>query len=52
MALVLTHPDYLREGSKALYAYERLLARYAHDRGAWRALPRVVAAWWRQRSAS
>jgi peptidoglycan/xylan/chitin deacetylase (PgdA/CDA1 family) len=52
MALVLTHPDYLREGSKALYAYERLLSRYAHDRGAWRALPREVATWWRQRSAS
>jgi peptidoglycan/xylan/chitin deacetylase (PgdA/CDA1 family) len=52
MALVLTHPDYIREGSKALYAYERLLARYANDRGAWRALPREVATWWRQRSAS
>ena len=52
MALVLTHPDYLRDGSKALYAYERLLARYATDRSAWHALPREVATWWRQRAAS
>jgi peptidoglycan/xylan/chitin deacetylase (PgdA/CDA1 family) len=52
MALVLTHPDYLREGGKALAAYERVLARYASDRGVWHALPREVASWWRQRASS
>jgi peptidoglycan/xylan/chitin deacetylase (PgdA/CDA1 family) len=52
MALVLTHPDYLSRGSKALDAYERVLARYANDRGAWQALPREVASWWRRRAAS
>jgi hypothetical protein len=49
MALVLTHPDYLLPGSRALAAYERLLDRYAADATAWHALPRDVAAWWRER---
>jgi hypothetical protein len=49
MALVLTHPDYLLPGSRALAAYDRLLARYADDANAWHALPREVAAWWRER---
>jgi hypothetical protein len=49
MALVLTHPDYLLPGSRALVAYERLLDRYASDATAWHALPREVAAWWRER---
>lgn len=49
MALVLTHPDYLLPGSRALAAYERLLDRYAADATAWYALPRDVAAWWRER---
>ena len=49
MALVLTHPDYLGDGSPALAAYERLLVRYRDDETAWRALPRDVAAWWRRR---
>jgi peptidoglycan/xylan/chitin deacetylase (PgdA/CDA1 family) len=49
MALVLTHPDYLVPGSKALASYERLLDRYADDPTAWRALPRDVASWWRAR---
>jgi peptidoglycan/xylan/chitin deacetylase (PgdA/CDA1 family) len=52
MALMLTHPDYLRRGSKALDAYERVLACYARDRDVWRALPREVASWWRQRASS
>lgn len=52
MALVLTHPDYLGPGSAALHAYERLVARYAHDRTVWHALPREVAAWWRRRAAA
>jgi peptidoglycan/xylan/chitin deacetylase (PgdA/CDA1 family) len=49
MALLLTHPDYLPEGGRAFRAYERVLARYADDATAWRALPRDVAAWWRAR---
>jgi peptidoglycan/xylan/chitin deacetylase (PgdA/CDA1 family) len=49
MALLLTHPDYLPEGGCAFRAYERVLARYADDATAWRALPRDVAAWWRAR---
>jgi peptidoglycan/xylan/chitin deacetylase (PgdA/CDA1 family) len=51
MALMLTHPDYLPEGGRAFRAYERVLARYAGDATAWRALPRDVAAWWRRRRA-
>jgi peptidoglycan/xylan/chitin deacetylase (PgdA/CDA1 family) len=50
MALVLTHPDYLPVGGPAFRAYERVLARYAGDATAWKALPRDVAAWWRRRS--
>ncbi|MDX6473220.1 MAG: hypothetical protein QOK22_2036 [Gaiellaceae bacterium] len=50
MALMLTHPDYLPAGGPAFRAYERVLARYAGDATAWKALPRDVAAWWRQRS--
>jgi peptidoglycan/xylan/chitin deacetylase (PgdA/CDA1 family) len=50
MALMLTHPDYLPAGGPAFRAYERVLARYADDATAWKALPRDVAAWWRRRS--
>jgi peptidoglycan/xylan/chitin deacetylase (PgdA/CDA1 family) len=49
MALLLTHPDYLAPGSPAFRAYERVLARYADDETAWKALPRDVASWWRRR---
>jgi peptidoglycan/xylan/chitin deacetylase (PgdA/CDA1 family) len=52
MALMLTHPDYLPAGGPAFRAYERVLARYAGDATAWKALPRDVAAWWRRRSAA
>ena len=51
MALVLTHPDYMRS-SERLDAYEQLLARFAHDDSAWRALPCEVAEWWRRRAGS
>jgi peptidoglycan/xylan/chitin deacetylase (PgdA/CDA1 family) len=50
LALVLTHPDYLLPGSRALAAYDRLLERYANDATAWHALPREVASWWRTRT--
>lgn len=49
MALVNTHPDYLRD-STTRKAYEAFLAAM-HDRsGYWQALPREVARWWRSRS--
>jgi hypothetical protein len=51
MALALTHPDYMLE-SERLAAYERLLAAFAGDETAWRALPRDVNDWWRRRASS
>ncbi len=51
MALVLTHPDYVRV-APVEQAYRELLRRYADDPTAWHALPRDVASWWRERSAS
>jgi hypothetical protein len=50
MALLITHPDYMREPAR-LDAYARFLAAVGDD-GAWRALPREVSAWWRRRAAS
>jgi hypothetical protein len=50
MALLITHPDYMRERAR-LDAYARFLAEVGDD-GAWRALPREVSAWWRRRAAS
>jgi peptidoglycan/xylan/chitin deacetylase (PgdA/CDA1 family) len=51
MALVLTHPDYMQDTGR-LAAYDALLAAYQTDPTCWRALPRAVAAWWRDRAAS
>ncbi len=51
MALVLTHPDYVRLGPVP-EAYDALLARYADDPSAWRALPGEVSRWWRRRAES
>jgi peptidoglycan/xylan/chitin deacetylase (PgdA/CDA1 family) len=51
MALIVTHPDYLRQGP-GLAAYDRLLSRFAGDSAAWMALPAEVSAWWRRRAAS
>lgn len=51
MALIVTHPDYLREGP-GLAAYDRFLARFAHDPEVWTPLPMEVSAWWRRRAAS
>jgi peptidoglycan/xylan/chitin deacetylase (PgdA/CDA1 family) len=50
MALMLTHPDYATP--PRLAAYRRLLEEYRGDETAWRALPREVSAWWRERAAS
>ena len=51
MALLLTHPDYLRD-PELLGSYERVLRAYAGDPTAWKALPREVSDWWRRRSAT
>jgi hypothetical protein len=51
MALLLTHPDYLRD-PELLGSYERVLRTYAGDPTAWKALPREVSDWWRRRSAT
>ncbi len=48
MILPLTHPDYSGDGEN-LVAYEELLKVLA-DFDAWRALPRDVAQWWRERA--
>jgi hypothetical protein len=49
MALVNTHPDYLRE-PEHLAIYEAFLRAMAEKNNCWRALPRDVARWWRQRA--
>jgi hypothetical protein len=51
MALLITHPDYMRDVA-SLEAYERFLSAFSDDSGAWRALPRDVSDWWRRRAAS
>jgi hypothetical protein len=51
MALLNSHPDYLRE-PRHLAIYEELLGAVARRDDAWRALPRDAARWWRARSAA
>ena len=51
MALVLTHPDYARDHQMA-EAYRSLLEAFHGDSTVWHALPREVAAWWRERASS
>jgi peptidoglycan/xylan/chitin deacetylase (PgdA/CDA1 family) len=51
MALLVTHPDYLLD-SHRLDMYEQFIAQQRTDPSAWHALPRDVAAWWRQRAES
>jgi peptidoglycan/xylan/chitin deacetylase (PgdA/CDA1 family) len=51
MAMLITHPDYLDTGDR-LNAYRRLLERVRETPDAWRALPRDIATWWRDRDAS
>ncbi len=52
MVLVLTHPDYARDDSRITDGYRKLLDEFRGDDTVWHALPREVAAWWRQRAAS
>jgi len=49
MALVNTHPDYLREPSY-LAIYEEFLTTMKERKNYWHALPRNLAHWWRQRA--
>ena len=49
MALVNTHPDYLREPSY-LAIYEEFLTTMKERGNFWHALPSKVASWWRERS--
>jgi peptidoglycan/xylan/chitin deacetylase (PgdA/CDA1 family) len=49
MALVNTHPDYLRD-STTWQIYDDLLRSVKERRGYWHALPREIARWWRARS--
>jgi peptidoglycan/xylan/chitin deacetylase (PgdA/CDA1 family) len=51
MALVLTHPDYAVD-PRVADGYRELLEAFHCDDTAWRALPKEVASWWRQRDAS
>jgi hypothetical protein len=51
MALLITHPDYMLDRPPR-NAYRHLLETFRHDKTAWRALPRDVSRWWRQRAAS
>ncbi|MDO9303076.1 MAG: hypothetical protein Q7T89_16935 [Anaerolineales bacterium] len=50
MALVNTHPDYLREGNH-LSIYEEFLRQVQAQGEYWHALPREVARWWRHRQS-
>jgi peptidoglycan/xylan/chitin deacetylase (PgdA/CDA1 family) len=49
MALLNTHPDYLRE-PRCLAIYEAFLCAMKERTTYWHALPRHVAQWWRQRA--
>jgi hypothetical protein len=51
MVLVLTHPDYAGDPAVA-EGYRELLDQFHGDDSVWHALPREVAAWWRDRAAS
>ena len=49
MALLATHPDYLRDSSR-LAVYEQFLEVLAKRSDYWHALPVQVARWWRDRA--
>lgn len=48
---MIAHPDYV-DCPGMLPAWEALLDQLCADAGAWHALPREVAAWWRRRAES
>ena len=49
MALVNTHPDYLKENNTRKIYHDFLLA-MKNEKQAWCALPSEVARWWKARS--
>lgn len=49
MALLISHPDYLRKGI-GMAIYEEFLKKMADRADAWKALPRDVARWWKRRA--
>jgi hypothetical protein len=51
MVLLLTHPDYASD-PRVTEGYRSLLESFRGDGTVWHALPREVAAWWRQRACS
>jgi peptidoglycan/xylan/chitin deacetylase (PgdA/CDA1 family) len=51
MVLLLTHPDYAPD-PRVAEGYRSLLESFRGDGTVWHALPREVAAWWRQRACS
>jgi hypothetical protein len=51
MALLNTHPDYLRDPAR-WRPYQEFLERMAGAADHWHALPREVARWWRRRLAA
>jgi len=51
MALLNSHPDYLREPGHER-VYREFLEELSGDEGCWNALPREVARWWRRRAAA
>jgi len=51
MVLALTHPDYAVD-PRVAKGYRSLLEGFHGDHTVWHALPREVAAWWRQRACS
>jgi peptidoglycan/xylan/chitin deacetylase (PgdA/CDA1 family) len=51
MALVNVHPDYMRE-PRNLAVYEEMLRWLQAGKGFWHALPRELAAWWKERADS
>lgn len=51
MVLILTHPDYARD-ERLTSSYRNLLKTFQEDDTVWHALPKEVAAWWRQRAVS
>jgi hypothetical protein len=51
MALLNSHPDYLRESAHRR-VYTAFLEELRDDGACWRALPRDVARWWRRRDAA
>lgn len=51
LVLMIAHPDYVHCPGM-LQAWEDLLDQLSADPGAWHALPREVAVWWRRRAQS